>query len=159
MRLISKIALLLFFLVSEVFGTDKIQTVLVTTPIYHPLDEGGVKFARIPVTGWDIDNLYYTSGFYSGPIWVFEKDNNLKQDVNLISAYKLKLMSNLKTDITTIYISTALAFKPKTHHFSIQEVVEFTKKSVRTDHPNKNKYIIVVTENKIKEIQKMISEN
>ena len=159
MPIILRTLFFLFVQVSGIYGTDKVQTVLVTIPIHHPLDEGEVKFARIPVTGWDIDTPYYTAGFYSGPHVVFEKNKNLKQDVNLISSYKIRLMSNLKGGVTTFYVSTGLAAKPEAYSFSIKQVVEFTKKAVRTDYPDKTKYTIVVTEKTIKELRKMLAQN
>ena len=98
---------LLGLLGSSVFATDKIQTVLVTTPVYHTWDEGGVKFAKIPYTGWDLDNPFYSCAFYSSPRVVFKDRKHLKQDINLLSVYRIKVQSNNDKGATTIYISTA----------------------------------------------------
>lgn len=152
MKNIFRTLTILGLLGSSVFATDKIQTVLVTTPVYHTEDEGGVKFAKIPYTGWDIENPFYSCAYYSSPRVAFEDQKHLKQDINLLSVYRIEAQSNYDAGVTTIYLSIANATKPETHRFTIKEVVEFARIAVRADFPDQEKYVIKITEKSIRDI-------
>ena len=141
---------ILLLLHSNIFATDKIQTILVTTPVLYALDEGGVKFAKIPYTGWDIDNPFNSCAFYSSPRVVFENQEHLKQDINLISAYKITVDSNHHDGITHITVRTQKAIKPDGFPLTVEKIVELTVKAVRADFPDEEKYLIKVSDKPLK---------
>ena len=132
----------LSLLLSSALASDKIQTILITTPVLHTLNDGDVLMAKIPYTGWDIDNPYLSCFYYSLPNIVFEDTAHLKQDVNLISAYKITVDSNHRGGIATITIRTGKAEKPEKGRLSIAQVVELTIKAVREDFPDEKRYLI-----------------
>jgi hypothetical protein len=137
-----RILTIFLILNANLFATDKIQTVLVTIPVLHTSDNGGVKLARIPHTGWDVDNPYYSCDFYSMPIVVFNHEERFKQDINLISAYKLSVDSNHENGITHITVRTQDAKKPEGHMLTVEEVVELAIRALRADYPDEQKFLI-----------------
>jgi len=88
-----------------------------------------------------------------------EPEKYLKQDINLISLFGLKICSNYSDGIATIYISTANAKRPDEHPLTIMEVVDYAKQAVRSDFPDENKYLLVVTEKSVKEIYADLRKN
>ena len=142
----------LVLLSASIHATDKIQTVLVTTPVLHTLDEGGVKLAKIPFTGWDIDNPYYSCALYSAPKVVFENQKRLKQDINLISVYGITVDSNFHEGITTITVRTDMAKRPEggSYKLTVDEVAELTVQAVKVDFPDQTKYVIKVSDKPVK---------
>lgn len=137
-----RILTLIALLSSSILATDKIQTVLVTIPVMHTSDEGGVKWAKIPHTGWDLDNPYYSCAFYSIPYVVMEKKSHFKQDINLISAYQLTIDSNHQDGVTEITIRTDKAKQPEGHKLHLTTVVNLVLVAVRQDFPDEKKYVI-----------------
>ncbi len=137
-----RILTLLGLLSSALLATDKIQTVIVTIPVLHTNDEGGAKWAKIPHTGWDIDNPYYCCSFYSVPYVVFDKEQHHKQDINLISAYNLTIDSNLREGVTEITIRTDKAKQPEGHKMTLEEVVALAVKGIRQDFPDEKRFVI-----------------
>lgn len=140
-----RIITLLALICGGLHATDKVQTVVVTIPVEHTWDEGGVKMAKIPFTGWDLDNPYYTCSLYSVPKIVFENKAHLKQNINLISAYRISVDSDLKDGITTITVRTDKAEKPKGHKRTVEEVAEWAVKAIREDYPDQDKYKVLVS--------------
>lgn len=131
-------------------ATDKIQTVLVTTPVLHPLDSGGVKLAKIPLTGWDLDNPYYSCACYSSPKVVLKNQKHLKQEINLISVYGISVDSIHRDGITHLTVRTEAAKKPEGYKLTVGEVVELTVRAVREDFPDEKKYLIKVSDKSLK---------
>ena len=152
MKFVFALSLQFLLLIPALFATTDVQTITVTTPVLHTWDTGGVKFAKIPHTGWDIDNPFYYSELYAKPFLVLEKKKHLKQDINLISVFQLRIHSDLRDGITTIYISTANATKPKQHPLSVEEVIKYAKEAVRSDFPDKDEFVVRVTDKSVVEI-------
>ena len=101
-----RILALIVFLSPGLLATDKVQTIVVTIPVPHTWDEGDVKWARIPYTGWDIDNPYHACAFYAVPHIVFQKQKHLKQDINLISVYNITVDSSSASTPLTESVSS-----------------------------------------------------
>ena len=146
---------LLVLVSANLHATDKIQTVMVTIPVLHTWDEGGVKLARIPYTGWDVDNPYYSCAFYSLPFHsipkaVFENEKHLKQDINLISVYGITVDSNYHKGITHITVRTGKAKKPETHKLTVGEVVKLAVNAVKEDFSDEKRYVIKVSDKPFK---------
>lgn len=150
MKILSLFSSLFFLLSLMLQATDKVVTLLVTTPIYHTLAESEVQYATQAHVGWDLNNIHTSSFFYSSPQMVGKREAYLKQDINLISVYKISVESNSQDGITTININTSKAMKPKTHPFSVEEVAKMTLKALRIDYPDKDKYPIQVSNKPIK---------
>jgi hypothetical protein len=140
-----RILTLLGFLSSTLLATDKIQTVIVTIPVLHTQDQGGVKWAKIPHTGWDLDNPYYSCFLYSSPQVMF-KNEHFEQDINLISAYQLTVDAALHEGVTEIIIRTDKAKQPEGHKMTVEEVVALAVKGIRQDFPDEKKYMIKISD-------------
>lgn len=119
-----RILTLIGLLSSSLLATDQIQTITVTIPVLHTHDQGGVKWAKIPHTGWDIDNAFYFCSYYTVPYEVMERESHFKQDINLISAYHLTIESAHHEGVTEITIRTDKAKQPEGHKMSVAEVVK-----------------------------------
>ena len=131
-------------------ATDKVTTILVTTPVYHTLAESGVQYATQAHIGWDLNNLYNSTFLYSSPQIVGKAEKYLQQDINLISVYKIVVESDYYKGVTTVNINTAKAVKPATHPFTVEEVAKMAVKALRLDYPDKDKYLILVSKKPIK---------
>lgn len=137
-----RILTLIGLLSSSLLATDQIQTITLTIPVLHTHDQGGVKWAKIPHTGWDIDNSFYSCSFYSIPYVVMERESHFKQDINLISAYHLTIDSDHHEGVTEITIRTDKAKQPEGHKMTVAKVVKLATLAVRQDFPDEQKYVI-----------------
>ncbi len=61
--------------------------------------------------------------------------------------YKLAVVPSYdpQTKIMTVYIVTGNASKPKTHHYSVDDVVKMAVVAVRKDYPDELKYEVKVS--------------
>ena len=142
-----KLLLLLLVYTSKIKATDKIEIATVTIPVWHTLSEQEVKYATLPYVGWDNNNIYLLSGLYTKPYVAGKQQDILKQDINLLSVYKLAVVPSYdpQTKIMTVYIVTGNASKPKTHHYSVDDVVKMAVVAVRKDYPDELKYEVKVS--------------
>ncbi|MGC6465709.1 MAG: hypothetical protein ACON5N_09000 [Akkermansiaceae bacterium] len=123
------------------FATDKVVTLLVTTPVHHKMEYADVRYAKIPHVGWDLNAFWHcellSSAYRAGR-------DHIKQDINLVSLYGLKVNYDHRDGISYIDITTNQAKRSDNYPFTIKEVVGYTAKAIRMDFPDQDRFVLSI---------------
>lgn len=108
----------------------------VTMPTYYN-KTSPVRYIPKPLVEWDLTRetltQHYEDEFFVGK-------GNMRQNINLISLYKLKIAFNQESGFINIISKNA----EKNGKFTVKEVISMTVKSIRYDYPDKEAQVITL---------------
>jgi hypothetical protein len=134
-------------LIISVTAVEDVNIGLITTPLYHKMEDADVRFVKIPHVAWDIDAEQHCY-FYSKPYMAGH--SNIEQDINLISLYGIKVIYTHKDGVDLIDIVTKNAKRPDSFKYSVIDVANLTAKAVRMDLPDERSFVVTIDGSTIK---------